>query len=74
MPLFDFICRSCGREFEALVMGSSKPKCPECQSEDLQKQMSVFAHRSSGDSSSSGGAGSGSGCSSCSSSSCSSCH
>ena len=74
MPLFDFICRSCGREFEVLVMGSSKPKCPECQSEDLQKQMSVFAHRSSGDSSSSGGSGTGSGCSSCSSSNCSSCH
>ena len=35
MPLFDFICRSCGKKFEALVMGSSKPKCPECQSGDL---------------------------------------
>jgi hypothetical protein len=57
------------------VMGSSKPSCPECKSEDLQKQMSVFAHRSSGDSSSSSGSsGSGSGCSSCSSSSCSTCH
>jgi hypothetical protein len=56
------------------VMGSGKPSCPECKSEDLQKQMSVFAHRSSGDSSSSGSSGSGSGCSSCSSSSCSTCH
>ncbi len=74
MPLFDFICRACGKEFEALVMGSSKPHCPECQSEDLQKQMSVFARRSGGDSSSSGSSGSGSGCSSCSSSSCSTCH
>ncbi|MGW8287721.1 MAG: FmdB family zinc ribbon protein [Desulfobulbales bacterium] len=73
MPLFDFICRSCGKEFEALVMGSSKPKCPKCQSEDLEKQMSVFAHRSSGGSSSEG-SDSGSGCSSCSSSNCSSCH
>ncbi|MFC1837183.1 zinc ribbon domain-containing protein [Thermodesulfobacteriota bacterium] len=73
MPLFDFICRSCGKEFEALVMGNSKPSCPDCKSEDLQKQMSVFAHRSSGESSS-GSSGSGSGCSSCSSSSCSTCH
>jgi putative FmdB family regulatory protein len=74
MPLFDFICRSCGKEFEALVMGSSKPSCPECKSDDLQKQMSVFAHRIDGASSSSGSSGSGSGCSSCSSSSCSTCH
>ena len=74
MPLFDYICRSCGKEFEALVMGSSKPTCPDCKSEDLKKQMSVFAHRSGGDSSSSGSTGSGPGCSSCSSSSCSTCH
>ena len=73
MPLFDFICRACGKEFEALVMGSSKPHCPECQSGELQKQMSVFAHRSGSDSSSSSGS-SGSGCASCSSSSCSTCH
>ncbi len=74
MPLFDFICRSCGKEFEALVMGSSKPQCPECKSGDLEKQMSVFAHRSSGGGSSSSDSGGGSGCSSCSSSDCSSCH
>ena len=73
MPLFDFICRSCGKEFETLVMGSSKPSCPDCKSEDLEKQMSVFAQRSSG-SSSSGSSGSGAGCSNCSSSNCSSSH
>ena len=73
MPLYDFICRACGREFETLVMGSSRPECPECGSEDLQKQMSVFAHKSKGDSGASGGAGSGSNCSGCSSSNCGSC-
>ncbi|MBW2467090.1 MAG: zinc ribbon domain-containing protein [Deltaproteobacteria bacterium] len=74
MPLFDFVCRSCGKEFEALVMGSSKPSCPDCKSKDLAKQMSVFAHRSGTDSSSSGGSGSGSACGGCTSSSCSTCH
>jgi hypothetical protein len=54
-------------------MGSSRPECPECGSKDLQKQMSVFAHKSKGDSGASGGAGSGSNCSGCSSSNCSSC-
>ena len=74
MPLFDFICRSCGKAFEALVMGGGKPRCPKCQSEDLEKQMSIFAHRSGDGASSSEGSSSGSGCSSCSSSNCSSCH
>lgn len=73
MPLFDFICRTCGEEFELLVMGSSKPVCPHCQSRDLVKQMSTFAFRSKGGGSSASSSGT-SGCASCSSSNCSSCH
>ena len=68
MPLFDFVCRSCGKEFEALVMGSSKPTCPDCKSKDLVKQMSVFSHKSGGSSSSSGSSGSSGGCGGCTSS------
>jgi len=76
MPLFDFICRSCGEEFETLVMGSEKPVCPKCKGSDLEKQMSTFAFRSGSGRSggSSGTSGGGSKCSGCSAGSCSTCH
>jgi putative FmdB family regulatory protein len=48
MPIFDYRCRACAREFEALVMGSSTPSCPACQSQDLEKLLSLPAVKSSG--------------------------
>ena len=42
MPLFEYRCKSCGHRFEALVIGSRKPVCPRCGSEDLEKQFSTF--------------------------------
>jgi putative FmdB family regulatory protein len=43
MPLFEYICRSCSRRFETLVMGKASPACPGCGSDDLEKQFSTFA-------------------------------
>ena len=43
MPIFEFACLGCGREFEQLVRASSPAVCPSCQSKDLQKKFSVFA-------------------------------
>ncbi|OGQ98502.1 MAG: FmdB family transcriptional regulator [Deltaproteobacteria bacterium RIFOXYD12_FULL_57_12] len=74
MPLYDYVCRACGKEFELLVLGGETPACPACQSKDLAKQMSVCAHRSKGGSTAGGSSGAGSGCAGCSSSNCSSCH
>lgn len=69
MPLFDFVCRACGAEFELLVRGSEKPVCPKCQGTDLAKQMSTFSARTGGS------AGSGSGkCAGCKGRSCNTCH
>jgi putative FmdB family regulatory protein len=46
MPLYDFHCRSCGREFEALARPQDPPvKCPACQGEDLERLLSGFALR-----------------------------
>ncbi|HUL75533.1 MAG TPA: zinc ribbon domain-containing protein [Vicinamibacterales bacterium] len=42
MPLFDFRCRVCGHEFEALVRPGHPPACPSCRSEDLERQLSTF--------------------------------
>jgi putative FmdB family regulatory protein len=46
MPLFDFQCKSCGHEFEALVRGQSKPVCPQCTSADLERLPSLPAIKS----------------------------
>jgi putative FmdB family regulatory protein len=43
MPLFEYECRGCGRQFEYLTRDGQSPSCPSCQGVDLQKQLSVFA-------------------------------
>ncbi len=43
MPLFEYVCKKCGHQFEALVMGTTSPSCPSCQSKKLEKQLSIFA-------------------------------
>ena len=45
MPLYDFVCRNCHHEFEALVrpQDTVPPTCPECGGRDLEKQLSTFA-------------------------------
>jgi len=43
MPIFEYICQECQHEFEALVFGRDKAKCPKCQSQKLSPQLSVFA-------------------------------
>jgi len=48
MPLFEYACKKCGHQFETLVMGSTKPVCPECNSAKLEKMLSTFAVSSNG--------------------------
>ena len=43
MPIFEYVCQECQHEFEALVFGCDKVKCPKCQSQKLNPQLSVFA-------------------------------
>lgn len=43
MPLFEYICEKCNAQSEVLVLGSTRPKCPECGSVRLKKLASVFA-------------------------------
>ena len=44
MPIFDFRCRACGHEFEALVRAQDPPaRCPSCQHIDVEKLLSGFA-------------------------------
>ncbi len=43
MPLYEYVCQSCGQQSELLVRGDAEPACPECGSEKLTKLLSVVA-------------------------------
>ena len=43
MPILEYRCKDCYHQFEAIVLGSHVPVCPECQSTQLDRQLSVFA-------------------------------
>jgi putative FmdB family regulatory protein len=43
VPLYEYVCRKCGSQFEELVFGKAQPACPACQSKDLERLLSVVA-------------------------------
>jgi putative FmdB family regulatory protein len=43
MPIFEYNCEQCGKEFEALVRGQEQPACPHCGSAKLSRLFSVPA-------------------------------
>ena len=43
MPLYEYQCRACAHEFEALIRPGDTPKCTSCGSLDLQKLLSHTA-------------------------------
>ena len=47
MPLFGYICQSCGKQIELLVRADEKVACPACGSVKMERQMSHFAPVSS---------------------------
>ncbi len=65
MPIFEYVCKDCQNEFEAIVYGKQKAECPKCQSKKLETQLSVFAVSAKGGASSSGQAMPSGGCGSC---------
>jgi putative FmdB family regulatory protein len=52
MPIFEYICKECQHQFEALVYGKQKAECPKCHAKKLEPQLSVFAVSAKGSSSS----------------------
>ena len=44
MPVFEYRCRQCGRQFEYLVLHSSpSPVCPGCQNREVEQLVSRCA-------------------------------
>lgn len=53
MPLFEFVCTSCDKDFEELVRNASATDevvCPACGGSQVKKKISKFASRVSGSS------------------------
>ena len=47
MPIYEYACADCGRQFETLVRSGQQPECPACHSTALDKQLSVFSTNAS---------------------------
>ena len=50
MPIYEYECKSCGREFQALVLKRAEEdqvKCDKCGARDLRKLISRVAYHAS---------------------------
>jgi len=75
MPIYEYHCDDCDKDFEYLVFGSDKPVCPTCDGQEVKKLMSAgtfFSKGSSGETVKMP-AGSSS-CGGCAGTSCATCH
>ena len=41
MPIYEYECRGCHHEFERLVRPGDTPACPKCDSQDLERLLSM---------------------------------
>ena len=76
MPIYEYHCDACNKDFEELVFGDAVPACPHCGARTTHKLMSRCAFAAGGSDGemtvpSSGGAGGG--CAGCAGGNCASC-
>lgn len=46
MPIYEFTCQDCGKEFEELLRSASafdEVECPSCSSPEVSRKISLFA-------------------------------
>ena len=51
MPIYEYACHDCGKQFETLVRSDTVPACPACGSVQLEKPVCVChdrGHRTGG--------------------------
>jgi putative FmdB family regulatory protein len=56
MPIYEFVCMKCESHFEELVrMDDEAPHCPDCDSSNVRRMLSVFASHGTAEQPSYGG-------------------
>jgi putative FmdB family regulatory protein len=73
MPVYEYRCAACEKEFEELVFGDDIPACPRCGGKEADRLMSRTCFRVSGGDSAPAPASGGGGCAGCSGGNCSAC-
>ena len=71
MPIYEFLCARCEKEFEKLILSARERdgiRCPHCGSDEVRQQISLCAFSSDGRFPSSVG-----GCTGCTATSCAGC-
>jgi putative FmdB family regulatory protein len=43
MPIYEYACRKCGKDFEVLVAADQTAVCTSCGSSQLRRKLSLFA-------------------------------
>ncbi len=53
MPIFEFVCGGCGRQFEEIMtfaqLNAGEANCPDCGSKRVERSLSTFASTSGDD-------------------------
>jgi len=74
MPIYEYHCDKCNKDFESLVFGSEQPECPMCKGKNVKKLMSASSFFSKGRHGETVKAAAGaSSCTGCAATSCTSC-
>ncbi len=77
MPIYEYFCDECHKEFEELVFGDDAPECPHCGAPECQKLMSracVHYGASYGAGTTPPPSSGGGKCAGCTGGNCASCH
>jgi putative FmdB family regulatory protein len=57
MPIYEYVCMQCESHFEELVRMDETADCPDCGSQNVRRQVSVFATHGAPEQPSIGGGG-----------------
>jgi putative FmdB family regulatory protein len=77
MPIYEYLCKDCGQEFEVLRSmkeADSPMACKKCNGSHTTRMISTFVAKSGERVVTHSGGGGGGGCGGCSGGSCGSCH